>query len=308
MGIERWKKKMTTPPRKGEKPLCSPWTFRSALMLLKTSLNAAVADRRLAISPARDVSYPDLPQGLERYLTPDEVEAITWALDGPNALLVRLGVETGLRFGELAGLHWDRVDLSRGVIRVVEKFNQKSYLVDPVPKDKEERTVPLPSDLVGRLITHRDRIQWQETCGLEHAVGECRGDILFRGARGAPLKSNDWGKTIWKKALDLAGVEGRVRPHDMRHTYASWLIQEGVPLPEIARVMGHSDTEITRMYAHLSDAGFDTVRAALERRTSGPSEPEPVTDLEAVVQRLAALEMQVAELTGGRAGWVAQSA
>lgn len=302
MMVERWKKKLTTPPRKGAKPPCPPWTFRSALMLLKTSLNAAVADRRLATSPAKGVAYPDLPQGLERYLTPDEVDAITWALDGPNALLVRLGVETGLRFGELAGLHWDRIDLKRGTIRVIEKFNQKSYFIDPVPKDKEERTVPLPADLVGRLIVHRDRHEWRETCGLEHAVGECRGDILFRGARGAPLKSNDWGKTIWKKALDLAGIEGRVRPHDMRHTYASWLIQEGVPLTEVARVMGHSDTEVTKLYAHLSDAGFDTVREALERRTSTPPTggPDPSTDPVLLAQRVARLEVALAELTAGR--------
>ncbi|MEV6445587.1 site-specific integrase [Amycolatopsis sp. NPDC051716] len=311
MMVERWKRKMTTPPRRGAKPPCPPWTFRSALMLLKTSLNAAVADRRLASSPARDVAYPDLPTGLERYLTPDEVEAITFALDGPNALLVRLGVETGLRFGELAGLHWDRVDLQRGTIRVVEKFDQKAYVIDPVPKDKEERTVPLPADLVGRLVTHRERqaaLGLRETCGITHRIGECRGDILFRGGRGAPLKSNDWGKTIWKRALDLAGIEGRVRPHDMRHTYASWLIQEGVPLTEIARVMGHSDTEVTRRYAHLSDAGFDTVREALERRTAAPptSGPDPSTDPVLLAQRLAVVEGMLAELMAGRtAGFTA---
>lgn len=302
MMVERWKKKMTTPPRRGAKPPCPPWTFRSALMLLKTSLNAAVADRRLASSPAKNVTYPDLPQGLERYLTPDEVDAITWALDGPNALLVRLGVETGLRFGELAGLHWDRVDLKRGVINVIEKFDQKAYVMDPVPKDKEKRTVPLPADLVGKLLAHRERSEQRETCGLTHRVGECRGDILFRGARGAPLKSNDWGKTIWKKALDLAGIEGRVRPHDMRHTYASWLVQEGVPLTEVARVMGHSDTEVTKLYAHLSDAGFDTVREALERRTAVPSTagPDPSTDPVLLAQRVARLEVLLAELTAGR--------
>ncbi|SFO60894.1 tyrosine-type recombinase/integrase [Amycolatopsis rubida] len=303
MSIERWKKKLTTPKKRGEKPPCPPWTFRSALMLLKTSLNAAVDDKRLASSPAKSVEYPDLPQGLERYLTPDEVDAITWALDGPNALLVRLGVETGLRFGEIAGLHWHRLDLKRGAIRVVEKFDQKSYMIDPVPKDKEERTVPLPSDLVGKLIAHRDHTEQRATCGLVHRVGECQGDILFRGARGAPLKSNDWGKTIWRKALDRAGIEGRVRPHDMRHTYASWLIQEGVSLPEIARVMGHSDVEVTQRYAHLSDDGFETVRTALERRTgqSPTDEPDPSADVAALARRLAAVETALAELTAGRA-------
>jgi integrase len=307
MAIERWKKAMLTPPRRGAKAPCSPWVVRSALMLFKTSLNAAVLDKRLKESPAKPVSYPDLPEGLERYLTPDEVEAITFYLDGPNALLVRLGVETGLRFGEIAGLHWHRVDLRRGVIQVVEKFDQKARVIDPLPKDKEQRTVPLPPDLVGQLIRYRDhaaplrrRGPVDGTCGIPHAIGECRGEILFRGARGAPLKSNDWGKTIWKTALALAGIEGRVRPHDMRHTYASWLIQEGVQLPDLARVMGHSDWEVTRRYAHLSDEGFDKVREALSRHrgVTEPMRQASPAEMRLLDERLAVLEAAFAQVPG----------
>lgn len=306
--VNRWVKTMLQPRKSGEKP-CSPWVVRNALMLFKTSMNAAVAAKRLATSAAKGVPYPDLPVGLERYLTPDEVEAITFYLDGVNALILQVGVQTGLRFGEISGLHWNRLDLKRGVIQVVEKFDQKAGVIDLLPKDNEQRTVPLPPDLVGLLARYRDYAARQpgKTCGIPHAGGgRCTGDILFRGARGAPIKSNDWGKTIWKKALDLAGIEGRVRPHDMRHTYASWLIQEGVPLPELARVMGHSDWEVTRRYAHLSDAGFDEVRAALARRTGAQDAPVevPPVDLE---DRLAALEAQLAALrefapaVGGRA-------
>ena len=69
-------------------------------MLMKTSLNAAVEAKRLGVNPAKSVAYPDLPEGLERYLTPDEVEAITFYMDGKNALIVWMGVQTGLRFGD----------------------------------------------------------------------------------------------------------------------------------------------------------------------------------------------------------------
>lgn len=293
--LSRWVKNMIHPPkRSGEKPR-SPWVVRNALMLMKTMLNAAVVDKRLGSSPAKNVPYPDLPEGLERYLTPDEVEGITFYMDGVNSLLVWVGVQTGLRFGEIAGLHWPRLDLDRGVIQVVEKFDQKAYVVDPLPKDKEQRTVPLPADLVRLLVRYREHAapEPKTTCGLRHTSGRCIGDLVFRGARGAPLKSNDWGKGPWKRALTLAGIEGRVRPHDMRHTYASWLIQEGLPLPELARVMGHSDWEVTRRYAHLSDAGFDDVRAALTRRRGIDPAPQPPADLG---DRLAALEAELSEL------------
>lgn len=266
LDVAKWVKDMLHPRKRGVKPR-SVWVVRGALMLLKTSLNAAVDGKRLAVNPATKVSYPDLPEGLERYLTPDEVERIVFWMDGVNSLIVWVSVQTGLRFGELAGLHWNRLDLDRGVIQVVEKYNQKSGLIDPLPKDKEQRTVPLPADLIGLLKQYRDTAapDRNDTCGIAHVSGRCQGDLVFRGARGAPLKSNDWGRSHWKRALDLAGIEGRVRPHDMRHTYASWLIQERISIPELAKLMGHSDWEVTRRYAHLSDEGFDDVRDALTR-------------------------------------------
>jgi integrase len=265
LDIERWKKWMLTPKEKGGDG-CSPWTVRAALMLLKTSLNAAVRAKRLTVSPATHVPYPDLPEGLERYLTPDEVEAIAFYLDGANALLVWTSVQTGLRFGELAGLHWRRLDLDRGAIQVVEKFDQKAGVIDPLPKDNEQRSVPLPDDLVAMLARYRDHAapERQDDCGVPHVAGRCVGDLVFRGARGAPLRSNEWGRGPWKKALKMAGIEGHVRPHDMRHTYASWLLQQGVHLAELARMMGHSDWEVTKKYAHLSQQGFETVRQALD--------------------------------------------
>jgi integrase len=262
----------------------SPWVIRNALMLLKASLNAAVRAKRLTVSPATHVPYPDLPVGSERYLTPDEVEAIVFYMDGANALLVWTLVQTGLRFGELAGLHWRRLDLERGAIQVVEKFDQKAGVIDPLPKDNEQRSVPLPDDLVAMLIQHRDRTApgRGRTCGIPHAGGRCVGDLVFRGPRGAPLRSNEWGRGPWKRALALAEIEGRVRPHDMRHTYASWLLQQGVHLAELARMMGHSDWEVTRKYAHLSQQGFETVRQAIidhrqaARPVRGRSVPNPL--------------------------------
>ncbi|MFI6302115.1 tyrosine-type recombinase/integrase [Amycolatopsis thailandensis] len=289
--IQRWLKKKQHPP-KGTDPM-SPWTARAVLMLFKTSLNAAVKAKRIGSNPAKDVPYPDLPEGLERFLTPEEVDAIAFNLSGVNALLAWTGVQTGMRIGEMAGLHWNRLDLERGAVNVVEVFDQKAMMISPVPKDKEKRTIPLPDDLVRLLANHRDHGRArQATCGIPHKVGKCSGDIVFRGGRGAPIRSSDWGKNVLKKAVRDGGVEGRVRVHDFRHTYASWLIQEGVSIPEVALRMGHSDWEVTQKYAHLGDDGFDKVKEALARKLNSP-EPEPSGDLES---RVVELERLVAEL------------
>ena len=266
--VARWVKQLQhpTPAQRARdvKPV-SVWTVRNALMLFKTSLNAAVVSKRIGFSPAAHTPYPDMPVGLERYLTPDEVERIVFYMDGLNALLVWTSVQTGMRFGELAGLHWPRLNLERGTIQIVEKYDQKAKRMDPLPKDNEQRTVPLPQDLVAMLTQYRDHAapDRSKTCGVPHTAGRCNGDLVFRGARGAALHSNQWGRGPWARALKVAGIEGRVRPHDMRHTYASWLLQQGVHLAELARMMGHSDWEVTKKYAHLSEQGYETVRDAL---------------------------------------------
>lgn len=271
IGVSRWVKQLS-------KDGASPYTIRNAVTLFKGSLNAAVNANRLVRNPATGVRLPDMPDAVERFLTRDEVEVITFYLDGLNALIVWTAVQTGMRFGEIAGLHWSRVDLDRGVIQVVEKFDQKAKRIDPVPKDKEKRTVPLPPELVTKLRRHRDGAAPARTCGLRHTAGRCTGDLVFRGPRGAAIQSAAWGVGPWARSLKLAGIEDRVRPHDLRHTYASWLIQDGVPLADIAPVMGHSDIEMSRRYAHLSDEDSHAKvrnaisRASARRPASGPSE------------------------------------
>lgn len=262
--VAKWVKAMEKPAKKGVEPK-SVWTIRNALMLFKTSLNAAVFAKRLDASPAAHTPYPDMPTAMERYLTPDEVEAVGFHMDGLNATIMWTLVQTGMRPSELAGLHWPRLDLERGSIQIVEKFDQKSGLIDPLPKDNEQRSVPLPEDLVMMLRRYRDHLapERNKTCGVRHSAGRCIGDLVFRGARLAPIRSNEWSKGPWKRALKDAGIEGHARPYDLRHTYASWLLQQGVHLAELARMMGHSDWEVTRKYAHLSEQGYDTVRQAL---------------------------------------------
>lgn len=243
----------------------SPWTIRVALQLFTASLNAAVENKKLGVNPAKGVKGLDLPKGLERYLTPDEVEAIAHYMQGVNQVIVWTDVSTGLRMGELAGLHVPRVDVDRGVIDVIEQFDQKAGVIKAVPKDKEERHVPIPPDVAAMLGDRIDTLPRTKTCGVKHETGRCPGGpLVLLGKRGAPLRSNEWGRGPWSRALKLAKIEGRVRPQDMRHTFASWLIQQGVSFAELARVMGHSDWEVTKKYAHLADEGYDAVRDAIQ--------------------------------------------
>lgn len=275
LGIQRWMKKLSKERRERGVlvPARSVYIIHNSLQLLKTTLNAAVRHKRLTVSPAADIPLPTLPKGLERFLTPDEVEAITFQADGLNASVIWTGVETGMRFGEMAGLHIARVNFDQGVIQILEQYDQKAGVIKAYPKDREGRWVPMSHNLADILRRMLDQQREpRKTCGIPHEMGRCPGDILFRGPRGAPLSSKEWGRGPWARAKQRAGIEDRVRPHDLRHTYASWLLQQGVTLAELAYLMGHSSQEVTQKYAHFAqEQTFEIVRQALtdHRRGAG---------------------------------------
>ncbi|HWO59446.1 MAG TPA: site-specific integrase, partial [Umezawaea sp.] len=216
-GGRTWVKRLQKEPREGAAKPRSPWTIRLAVQTFVAAVNAAVEDKRLHVNEVKGLSWPDLPDGLERYLTPTEVEATTRFMTPFNSLLTWTAVTTGLRAGELAGLHIPRIDTRNGGLLVVEQYDQKDGVIKPVPKDKEKRYVPMPDDVLADLRAHVETLPETDDCGVPHLAGTCPGGVLvFRGPKGSPLKSNQFGRYILTPAVQLAKVKGRVRVHDLR--------------------------------------------------------------------------------------------
>jgi len=263
----KWVKQLQAESREGAKKPRSPWTIRIAVQMFVASINAAVEDKRLPSNPVKGLKWPDLPDTGDRYLTPEEVDAVGFHMNDHQRLILDMFVSTGLRAGELGGLHISRVDLANKRLSVIEQYEQHDKVIKPCPKDKEKRYVPLEADMVKRLREHIMSLRRDGDCGVPHTAGTCPGGALvFAGPRGGAFRSSEWGKGPFADALGKAEIEGRVRVHDLRHTFASWVIQEGVSLAELARVMGHSSWEVTKRYAHLSDEGYDSVRDAITAR------------------------------------------
>jgi integrase len=76
------------------------------------------------------------------------------------------------------------------------------------------------------------------------------------------LDAHNFGRRQWATAVGLAGVD-HVRLHDLRHTTASWLVQAGITLQEVQRILGHASIVTTGRYSHLGDSQDAAVRAAL---------------------------------------------
>ncbi|KRE72620.1 tyrosine-type recombinase/integrase [Arthrobacter sp. Soil762] len=228
--------------------------------LFSASLNAAVDAEVLPANPVFRLKLPSRPPAGERFLTHAEFASLTeefW--DAFDVAAIALMAGCGLRWGEAMGLHRHRMDRERGWLRVVETWDPKANQIKAYPKGKKARDVPVPGwvgDILDRLP-----ILPAADCGHVHAAGRCRSNLVLHGA-GDMTDVNNWRKRVWAPALGRAKI-GHARPHDLRHTYASWLVQNGVSIEEVARLLGHASSVVTQRYAHLADTPKDSVLTAL---------------------------------------------
>lgn len=138
-----------------------------------------------------------------------------------------LALNTGLRRGELLGLEWRDVDLAAALL-TVRGASAKSGIT---------RHVPLNSEAIKVLKAWRAQLSKDGTEG-----------IAFPGPEGGPMFSL---KTAWQKVAKAAKLDAFTF-HDLRHTFASKLVQAGVDLNTVRELLGHADIKMTLRYAHLA--------------------------------------------------------
>ena len=240
-------------------------TQAAALNLLRNILNGAVKHRLIASNPALLVDVPSVPAHKDRYLTHAEADILCARFTGADRLLVEFLLGTGLRWGEAVALDGRDVNLMRKQVHVHNAVRRDSTLKGPKTA-AGVRYVPLTDELNAKLSTHiRD---------LEAPV--------FRQDNGKRLGYSNWRSRVWVPAVvgvpatkKRPAIKGAGLPdpqptiHDLRHTYGSWLGEAGVPVHEIAALMGHADWRMTQRYVHASEARFDRARDALRRTSTG---------------------------------------
>jgi integrase len=188
------------------------------------------------------------PQGRLRWLTRVEATTLLAACrkskNKARPDLVEFCMFTGVRRGEALALTWDRVDRARGVVRL------------ELTKSGRRREVPLSSNADGVLAR-----RW-----TPDAAGYVFGNRNWNAFRSA-----------WEAALATAGLEG-FRFHDLRHTFASWLVQRGWTLKEVQEALGHQTITMTICYSHLAPDHLRAAVAVLDGVLSSPElEPAEVS-------------------------------
>jgi integrase len=256
--------------------LVAAWTVRRIWSNFATPLRwAHERGARLSSPLPYMLSRGTLPTpgpGHERYLERELLPALERQLGGypTSRLAVQLLFGTGMRFSELAGLHWQRVDLDAGLIHIVETWDRDGRQIKGYPKSRQARSVPIP-DWLAESLAAADR--GLGDCGQRHESGTlCQSPLVVRGVKGGPLNREHFANDAYKPALAAIGAPA-LRIHDSRHTYASWLIQSGRSIGEVSELLGHHSVVVTQKYTHRGGSHWAGVREALSRGSAAPPEP-----------------------------------
>lgn len=182
-----------------------------------------------------------------------------------------VALSLGLRRGELLALAWEDVDLDgtppRLTVRLALKRHDEGLVLEEPKTRQSRRTVHLPASAVASLRRHRARQAEERLRAGELWEPLPLGrDLLFRTELGTAVDPDNFRNITYRVTAD-AGI-GRWSPHQLRHSAASLLLAQGVPLKVVSEVLGHSSIRVTAdVYGHLIDdakaEAADAIEAAL---------------------------------------------
>jgi integrase len=219
-------------------------TIAVTLTPLSRLLTHAVRRGLIEANPVSKLDRSERPRVSRQerpVLNPAEIGRLLEAAPPRFRTLLATAVLSGLRQGELLGLHWRDVDFDHELIHVRTALDRKRRDVPP-KTERAVRDVILMPGLAEALRQHK-----RET-GFDQPD-----DYVFTTRTGAPHHAPHIGLRALKPALQKAGLQP-VRWHDLRHTFASLLIAGGANITFVSRQLGHTSSQITLgIYAHLLD-------------------------------------------------------
>lgn len=237
-----------------------PTTVAKCYRLLRTILATAVEDGILVKNPCV-IRSAGVERSDERQVaTVPQIEALADAIDCRYRAMVLLATFCGLRFGELAGLTRDRLDLLHGTVTVTEQMQELSNgerAVAPPKTAAGRRTVALPPHLLSELDAHLSM----------HSEPGARG-LVFPAPEGGPLRRGNFRRRTWAPACQAVGIEG-FRFHDTRHTGNTLAAATGASTRELMARMGHASPRAALIYQHATADRDAAIAAALSDIVAG---------------------------------------
>ncbi|MEA2149465.1 MAG: integrase/recombinase XerD [Solirubrobacteraceae bacterium] len=220
-----------------ERAAVAPATIQRKTACLRSFYRHLRREEIIDHDPTADLRAPRKSQRLPQVLTRDEVAALLAAPHGPEPAALRdramleLMYACGLRASEAVDLMVAGVDLRAGIVRARGKGSK-------------ERLIPVGRQAVSAARTYLEH-------GRPKLVGMRDERHLFVNHRGAGLTRQGLYKIVQRHAR-AAGLEGRMSPHTLRHTFATHLLAGGCDLRSLQEMLGHADVATTQIYTHLS--------------------------------------------------------
>jgi len=214
----------------------APSSIRRAQSAVRTYYAFLLAEGTLTADPTERLESPKLGRRLPDFLTREEATAL---LDAPNPdaplywrdrAILELLYATGMRVSELAELPLAALDLDEGFLTVFGKGSK-------------ERLVPVGAPALRAVRRYLREVR----PALDRGKGKGR---VFLNARGGALsRVAVW--TLVKESARRAGIERKVSPHTLRHTFATHLLEGGADLAAVQELLGHADISTTQIYTHV---------------------------------------------------------
>jgi integrase len=229
----------------------SPRTVEFARAVLRKALEDAVVERLIPVNPVVGSKMPKR-DGKPKHTTwtGPQVQTFLAAVDESRwAPMWQLAVATGMRRGELMALRWEHVDLDAGVLAVERSTTQLgTERVTTTPKNHERRRINLDLRTVTALRAWR-KAQAEERLAWGPAY-ENTEDHVFTWENGRPLLPDYVSKLFLRVQ---AGLElPRLTMHELRHTHATLLLRDRVPVHIVSKRLGHKDPSVTlNVYADV---------------------------------------------------------
>jgi len=219
--------------RRDEK--ASPRTINYELTLMSHAFNIAIREWEwIKDNPVRNVRKERINNHIERWLTQDEEERLLKVSPRWLQKIIVFAINTGLRQSEILDLKWSQVDMARRTITILE---QKNRCIDTLPVDE----------------TAMDVLRERQRDGLP----EC--NLVFPGQNGTRILNRNLFRAF-NVATGRAEID-RFRFHDLRHTFATRLVQNGVGIYEVQKLGRWKNSSMVMRYAHHNS---DSLRPAIE--------------------------------------------
>lgn len=222
-------------------PGLSAKTVRSIHMLLHCSLNQAVKEGLIPKNPTDDCKPPKVERREMRVIQPDQISSYLRAAANHNVLpMFYLELTSGLRKGELIALLWSDLDIKQSSISITKTMSRREGKVEVSP--------PKTKNSIRRIVISEQAVELLQEEHNRHP----QNPYMFPSPVTGTMYDPDAIGRIHKKLLKEAGLED-CRFHDLRHTFATLALQNGVDIKTLSGILGHSSSGFTLdTYTHVT--------------------------------------------------------